>query len=94
MKDSNFKFCCVDLLHCKCHKINLNRVEPYKDSPNWIKRKTATVNTKSNYEKCFQYAVRVATNHENWKIKKISNIKTFINKYKCKGKHFPMESKD
>ena len=29
MKDSNFLFDCVDLLHYKCHKISLNRGGSY-----------------------------------------------------------------
>ena len=36
------------------------------DSPNWIekKNKKVTVNSKNNNNKCFQYLVRVALNHE------------------------------
>ena len=39
IKDSNFVFDCVDLLHYKCHKISLNSVGTYKDSLNSIKNK-------------------------------------------------------
>ena len=33
MKGSEFVFDYVQLLHYKCHKINLNRSGLYKDSP-------------------------------------------------------------
>ena len=33
MKGSDFIFDCVNLLHYKCHKINLNRVGSYIDPP-------------------------------------------------------------
>ena len=40
------------------------------DSPNWIKNKKSTINSiNKKYNKCFQYAVKVALNHEQ--IKKI-----------------------
>ena len=37
MKGGNFVFDCVHLLYYKCHKMNPNRHESYKDSPGWIK---------------------------------------------------------
>ena len=39
MKDSDFLFDYVDLLHYKRHKINQNYGESYINSPNWIKNK-------------------------------------------------------
>ena len=39
MKGSDFIFDCVNLLHYKCHKINLKRCGLYIDSPDWIKDK-------------------------------------------------------
>ena len=39
MKGSDFIFDCVNLLHYKCHKINLKRGGLYIDSPDWIKDK-------------------------------------------------------
>ena len=35
---SDFIFDYVNLLHCKCHKINLKRSGSYIDSPDWIKK--------------------------------------------------------
>ena len=34
----------VNLLHYKCHRINLNRCESYQDSPDWEKKKKPTIN--------------------------------------------------
>ena len=45
MKDSDFVFDYVHLLHYKCHEINPNHTERYIDSPDWIKNKKG--NTKS-----------------------------------------------
>ena len=39
MKDSEFVFSYVDLVYCKCHKMNLNCVGSLIDSPDWIKSK-------------------------------------------------------
>ena len=70
MRGSEFVLDYVQLLHYKYHKINLNRGGSYIDSPDWIKNKKATINPiNKKYNKCFQYAVTVALNHE--KLKKI-----------------------
>ena len=37
MKGSDFTFDCINLLYCKCQKINLNHGGSYKDFPDWIK---------------------------------------------------------
>ena len=65
MEGSVFVFDYVQLLHCKCHKINLNHGRSHVDSPDWIKSKKATINlnnTKDN--KCFHYALIIALNLE------------------------------
>ena len=65
MKGSDFVFEYVHLLYYECHKINRNRGGSYIDSPDWIKNKKATINTVNKKDnKCFQYAVTVALNHE------------------------------
>ena len=61
LRGSEFVFDYVDVLHYKCHKINPNRGGSYIDSPDWIKTINA-FNKKDN--KCFQYGVKVALNHE------------------------------
>ena len=97
MKGSEFVFDYVYLLYYKRHKINLNCGGSYRDFPDWIKNKKATIdpiNIKDN--KCFQYTVTVALNHEE--IKKdtqiIPKIKPFINKYNWEGIHFLSEKDD
>ena len=65
MKGSDFVFDSVDLLYYKLHKISLNRGGSYIDSPEWLKNKRSTINPKNiNDDKCFQYSVTVALNHE------------------------------
>ena len=39
MKGSEFVFDYIQLLHCKCHKINANCGGSYIDCPDWIKSK-------------------------------------------------------
>ena len=53
MKDSDFMFDCVNLLHYKCHKINLKRGESYIDSSNWTKNKKATINPVNDDDSAF-----------------------------------------
>ena len=67
------------------------------DSPDWIKNKKATIiPINKKYNKCFQYAVTVALNHEEIgkNPEKITKVKPFINKYKWKGIIFPSEKDD
>ena len=77
MKGSEFAYDYVHLLYYKCHKIKPNCGGSYIDSPDWIKNKEATINAISRKDdKCFQYAVTVALNHEEIKKdpKRIANI--------------------
>ena len=47
------------------HKVSLNRGRSFIDSRNWIKNKKTIINPINKKEnKCFQYAVTVALNHE------------------------------
>ena len=59
-------------MYYKLYKITLNR--SYIDSLKWLKNKKATINPKNNDDKCFQYAVTVALNHQNIK----SNLERVI----------------
>ena len=75
MKGSEFVFNYVHLLHYKCHITNANFRGSYISSPNWIKQKRATINPISKKDnKCFQYAVIFALNHEEMK-KDLQRIK-------------------
>ena len=86
MRGSEFIFDCVDSWYYKLHKISPNRGGSYTDSPKWLKNKNATVNPNNNDDKCFQYAVAAALNHEQIKnhLEKISNIKPFIDQHNWK----------
>ena len=53
MRGSDFIFDSLQLLYYKCHKTNFKRGESYIDSPNWIKKKKATINPKNEDDKCF-----------------------------------------
>ena len=65
MKGSQFVFDDVNLLYYKCHKTNPNCGGSYIDSPDQIKNKKATINPINEKDnKCFQYAITVALNHE------------------------------
>ena len=97
MKGSEIVFDYVHLLYYKCHKINANRGGPYIDSPDWVKSKKVKINPiNKKYNKCFQYAVTVALNHQEIgkNVERITKIKLFINKYKWKGTHFPLGKDD
>ena len=83
MKGSDFVFDYVHLLYYKFHKINPNCAGSYIDSLYWIKNKKAAVNAiKKKDHKSFQYAVKVALNHER------------ITKHNCKEINFPSEKDD
>ena len=89
MKDGEFVFDYVHLLHYKCHKTNFKLGGSYIDSPDWIKIKKATINPVNKKDnKCFQYAITFALNHE--KITKnserITIIKPSINEYNWERK--------
>ena len=95
MRGSEFAFDNVDSLDYKLHKISLNRGGSYINSAKYLKNKKATINPKNN-DKCFQYAITVALNHEQIKIdpQRIKKIKPFIDQYNWKGINFPSNKKD
>ena len=84
MRGSDFTFDSVQL-------INLKRGGSYIDSPDWIKKKKATINSKNTDDKCFQYAATVALNYEEIEshLERVSSIKPFINKYNCQEINYP-----
>ena len=84
-------------MYYECHKINLNCGGLYIDSPDWTKSKKATINPmKKKDNKCFQYAITVALNHEEIKkdLQRITKIKPFINKYNWEGINFQSQKDD
>ena len=93
---SNFVFESVDLLSYHIHKTSLKRGKSYIKSPEWILNKRATINPKNKDNKCFQYSITVALNHQNIENhpERISNIKPFIDQYNWEGIEFPAGIKD
>ena len=67
MRGSDFNFDSVQLLYYKCHRVNFIRAGSYIDSPDWIKKKKATINPKNTDDQCFQYAETAALNYEEIK---------------------------
>ena len=93
---SGFVFESVDLLSYHVHKTTLKRRKSYIKSPEWLINKRATINLKNKDNKCFQYSLTVALNHqiiENHP-ERISNIKTFTDQYNWEGIDFPAGIKD
>ena len=64
MRGSDFTFDSVQLMCCKCHKVNFKPGGSYTDSPAWIKRKKAIISPKNTADKSFQNAATVALNYE------------------------------
>ena len=93
---SNFVFESVDLLSYHIHKTSLKRGKSYIKSPEWILNKRATINPKNKDNKCFQYSITVALNHQNIENhpERILNTEPFINQYNWKGIDFPAGIKD
>ena len=93
---SDFMFESVELLDYHLHKISLKRGKPYIKSPEWLINKRATINPKNKDNKCFQYSITVALNHQSIENhpKRISSIKPFIDQYYWEGMDFPSGIKD
>ena len=93
---SNFVFESVDLLSYHIHKTNLKRGKSYIKSPEWILNKRATINPKNKDNKCFQYSITVALNHQNIENhpERISNNKPFIDQYNWEDIEFATGIKD
>ena len=68
MRGSEFGFDGVNTLYYDLSKISLDRGGSHIDSSEWIKNKKATINPKNKKDdKCFQYVLTVALNHEKIK---------------------------
>ena len=66
MRGSKFVFESVDLFYYSIHKTRLRRGKSYIKSPKWFTDKILTIKTKKKKDdKCFQYSLIVALNHQN-----------------------------
>ena len=75
MRGHEFASDSMDLLYYHLQKIGLKKDGSYIDSPEWLKSKKATINSKNNDDNCFQHALTVASNHQNIEKKPSKNIK-------------------
>ena len=66
------------------------------ESPEWIKTKKCTINSQNKDNKCFQYSITIALNHQKVKNnpEKISKIKPFINNLNWDNINFPPQEQD
>ena len=94
MKRSEFAFDNVNSLYYKLHKMRW--IISYIDSPEWLKNKKTTINTKNNDDECFQYALTVTLNHKQIKKdrQRMTKFKPSINQYSWKEIDFPSHKKD
>ena len=83
-------------MYYKCHKVNFRRDGSYIDSPDWVKKDKTAINPKKKDDKCFQYQEIVTLNHEeiNRHQQRVSNVRSLINKYNCKGINYPSKIDD
>ena len=67
LRNESYSICeSVDVLNIHFHKIDLKRGSSYINSSKWIKNKGAPINPKNTKDnRCLQYAVAVALNHQN-----------------------------
>ena len=93
---SNFVFESVDLLSYHIHKTSLKRGNSCIKSSEWLINKRATINPKNKDDKCFQYSITVALNHQKIEShpERISNIRPHIDQYNWEGIEFPAGIKD
>ena len=61
----------VELLDYHLHKIILKKGKSYIKSPEWLENKRATINSQNNDDICFQYAITVALNYNQFKIRNL-----------------------
>ena len=96
MKSSDFIFNGVNYLYYDLNEVSISKGGSYIDSPKWLKNKKSTINPKNNDNKCFQYAITLALNHDkiDRNPQRISKIKPFIENYKWKDIDFPSTRKD
>ena len=56
MRGSDFVFDYIQSLNYIFHKVDLKKSESYIETPDWIKKKKATINVENDDDKCFQYS--------------------------------------
>ena len=67
MRGSDFVFDYFESLNYIFHKVDLKRSRSFIETPDWIKKKKATINVENDDDKCFQYSMTVALNYDEIK---------------------------
>ena len=67
MRGTDFVFDYVESLNYIFHKVDLKRSGSYIETPDWTKKKKATINVENDDDKCFQYSKTVALNYDEIK---------------------------
>ena len=82
-------FDCVNSPYYKCHTLNFEYVPTYTDSPDWIKKKKATINTKMIMINVF-ITQTIASNFDEIKEipQRVLIIKPFIKNHNRKGTNY------
>ena len=83
-------------MYYNCLKVNFKRVGLYIYFTEWIKKKKAKTNPKTEDDKSFQYAATVALIYEEikWNPERVSNIKPFISEYNWDKINYPSKIDD
>ena len=91
MRGSDFVFYYVESLHYIFHKIDMKRSGSYIETPDWIKKKKATINVENDDDKCFQYSVTVALNYDEIgnHHPRVNKVRSFMDQYNWKDISFP-----
>ena len=76
------------------HQLNLMRGSSYLPLPNWLARKTATVNPHNDDEECFKWSVIAAEKVWMKDPERVSNLRKFTDNYDWSGLEFPVSIKD
>ena len=96
MRGSEFVFDYVESLNYIFHKVDLKRSGSYIETPEWLKKKGATINCQNDDDKCFLYAITIALNYDEIgnNHQRVNKIEPFIDQYNWKDINFPSHVDD
>ena len=64
MEASGFCFKFVSRLNIRCQKVNAERGSSFTKLSDWLRYKSATINSQSSKDRCFQYALGLTQHHK------------------------------
>ena len=92
--NSRFVFDEFLYLDANFHQLNLTRGSSYLPLPDWLASKKAIVNPHNDDEECFKWSVIAAENVGMKDLKRVSNLRKFMDNYDWSGLEFPVSIKD